>query len=45
MRKKERAQMAVDLLKEEYPDAICSLEYERPYELLISCLLYTSRCV
>ena len=36
MRKKERAQMAVDLLKEEYPDAICSLEYERPYELLIS---------
>ncbi len=36
MTKKQRALMAIDLLKQEYPDAICSLEYERPYELLIA---------
>ena len=53
MTKKERAAEAVRLLEECYPDAVCSLEYEKPYELLISvrlaaqctCLLYTSRCV
>ena len=56
MTKKERAAKAVALLKEIYPDAVCSLEYngDKPYELLIStrlsaqctdCLLYTSRCV
>lgn len=36
MTKKERARRAVSLLAAEYPDAICSLEYEKPYELLIS---------
>lgn len=36
MDKKERALAAIEALKELYPDAICSLEYERPYELLIS---------
>ncbi len=36
MTKKERARMAVELLKELYPDGICSLEYEKDYELLFS---------
>ena len=36
MDKKERALAAIEALKELYPDAICSLEYEKPYELLIS---------
>ncbi len=36
MTKKERARMAVDLLKEAYPDGICSLEYEKDYELLFA---------
>ena len=32
----ERALLAVEALKKEYPDGICSLEYEKPHELLIS---------
>lgn len=36
MRKKERALAAVERLREAYPDAICSLVYERPHELLIA---------
>lgn len=36
MTKKERAEIAVKRLEERYPDAVCSLVYERPYELLIS---------
>ena len=36
MTQKQRAAEAVRLLKEAYPDAICSLDYERPHELLIS---------
>ena len=36
MDKKERALAVIEALKELYPDAICSLEYEKPYELLIS---------
>ncbi|MBS4785438.1 MAG: endonuclease III [Clostridiales bacterium] len=36
MTKEERALLAIDLLRQVYPDAICSLDYERPYELLIS---------
>lgn len=36
MTKKERALQAIALLEQRYPDAICSLTYERPYELLIS---------
>lgn len=36
MDKKERALAAIEALKQLYPDAICSLDYEKPYELLIS---------
>lgn len=36
MTKKDRALMAIELLKKEFPDAICSLDYENPHELLIS---------
>ncbi len=36
MEKKERALLAIEVLKQLYPDAICSLTYEKPYELLIS---------
>ncbi len=36
MDQKQAAVMAVELLKKEYPDAICSLEYRKPHELLIA---------
>lgn len=36
MEKKERARLAIEALKKRYPDAICSLTYENPHELLIS---------
>ena len=36
MDKKELAAKAVELLKKEYPVAICSLEYEKPHELLFA---------
>ena len=36
MNLKEKALLAVDSLEKCYPDAVCSLVYERPYELLIS---------
>lgn len=36
MTKKERAKKAVELLKREYPDAICSLNYTDPFQLLIA---------
>lgn len=36
MTKKQRAILAVESLKKEYPDAICSLNYEDPLQLLIS---------
>ncbi len=36
MTKKQIAQMAVDALKKEYPDAICSLTYTDPLQLLIA---------
>lgn len=36
MTKKELALLAVEALKQEYPDAICSLEYRDPLQLLIS---------
>lgn len=36
MNKKDRALEAVRILKERYPDAICSLVYEKPYELMIA---------
>ena len=36
MTKKERAVQAVELLKEAYPEAICSLNYSDPFQLLIA---------
>ena len=36
MTKQEVAQKAVDALKAEYPDALCSLDYQDPLQLLIS---------
>ena len=54
MNRKEQAAKITEKLKEEYPGALCSLEYQEPYQLLIAtrlsaqctdCLLYTSRCV
>lgn len=36
MTKKERAALAVELLKTEYPDAICSLNYSDPFQLLVA---------
>ncbi len=39
MTKKERATAAIAVLKERYPDALCSLEYSAPYELMIAARL------
>ncbi len=39
MRRKERAQAFFDILKELYPEGICSLEYETPIQLLIATML------
>ena len=36
MTKKQRAYEAVLLLKNRYPQAVCSLEYREPYQLLLS---------
>lgn len=36
MTEKERARLCVEALKKEYPDAICSLEAAKPYELIIA---------
>lgn len=36
MTKKERALLAVEALKKEYPDALCSLTAQNPLELLIA---------
>ena len=36
MTKKERARAAVELLEAAYPHGICSLEYEKDYELLFA---------
>ena len=36
MTRSERALLAVEALKKEYPDAICSLEYTDPLQLLIA---------
>lgn len=36
MRKKERALEVIRLLKEEYPDAKCTLDYEDAWQLLVS---------
>ncbi len=39
MTKKERTLAACQLLKTQYPDALCSLEYRKPYELMIAARL------
>lgn len=36
MTRKERARAAQQRLGERYPEAVCSLDYEKPYELLIA---------
>ena len=36
MRKKEKALAAVAALKALYPDALCSLDYESPFQLLVA---------
>lgn len=36
MRKTEKAAAVCDLLDEIYPDAVCSLQYGKPYELMIA---------
>lgn len=36
MTKKERILNAIEVLKKEYPDAICSLNYSNPFELLVA---------
>ncbi|MEF9983819.1 MAG: endonuclease III [Oscillospiraceae bacterium] len=36
MTKKQRALIVIEQLKNDYPDAKCSLEYSKPYELLIA---------
>lgn len=36
MTKKERALLCVNALKKEYPDAICSLEADNPFQLLVA---------
>ena len=36
MRRKERAERFYEILEKEYPEAICSLEYKTPLQLLIA---------
>ena len=36
MTKKERAAIAIERLKEEYPDAVCTLDYNEAWKLLVS---------
>ena len=36
MTKKEIAELAVRELEKLYPDAVCTLDYEKPYELLFA---------
>ena len=35
-KKRERAELAVELLEKKYPDAVCSLTYVKPHELMIA---------
>lgn len=39
MTKKELASAAVEALKAEYPDALCTLEFEDPFQLLVATIL------
>ena len=43
MTKKERAVACVELLKAEFPDDLCSLTYEDPYQLLVAVRLSVHR--
>ncbi|MCR5020212.1 MAG: endonuclease III, partial [Ruminococcus sp.] len=36
VQKKDLANKVIERLEEQYPDAICSLEYAQPHELLIA---------
>lgn len=36
MTKKQRASLAVEALKKEYPEAICSLDYKNDFQLLVA---------
>ena len=36
MTRKERVLKAIDVLKERYPDALCSLTASNPFELLVA---------
>lgn len=36
MTKKQRASIIIDLLRQEYPDATCSLDYDEAWKLLVS---------
>ncbi|MCR5207141.1 MAG: endonuclease III [Eubacterium sp.] len=36
MTRKERTLKAIEILKKVYPEAICSLEYDNPFELLVA---------
>ncbi len=36
MTKKERVLLVIDILKKQYPDAICSLTYTDPFQLLVA---------
>ena len=36
---KARAEAVVTLLAEEYPDAVCALDFESPFELLAATIL------
>lgn len=36
MRKKEKAQAVIELLKQEYPNVKCALNYKQPHEMLIA---------
>lgn len=36
MTKKQRASLAVETLKKEYPEAICSLDYKNDFQLLVA---------
>jgi endonuclease III len=39
VRKQERAAKTIALLKQEYPDAHCELDFKSPYELLVATIL------
>lgn len=36
MTKKERTELCVEALKKEYPEALCSLQYDDPFQLLVA---------